>query len=97
MDARLIYCGSCTTHSQERKIAEGKLYVAKPNTLTEHEHVVHDSKICVTVRNNDDVINIGEYNIDAGEWVQDEPKIASILDPENIDDDTTRSQALLPQ
>ena len=86
--AGLHLSGCCTTPStKERKLVEIKL-LAKPNPSTTanspNEHV-------------DEVVNIGEYNIDAGVWVQVEPKIASILDPENIDDDTTRSQALLPQ
>ena len=45
--------------TKERKRAESKLNQAKPNTLTEN-----DSEICATVRNNDDVINLREYNID---------------------------------
>ena len=70
----------CTPRTTERKLVESKL-LAKPNLLTtanspnEHE---------------DEVVNIGEYNIDAGEWVQVDPKIASILDPEKIDVDTCR-------
>ena len=65
----------CTTPStKERKLAVAKPKLTTANSPNEHE---------------DEVVNIGEYNIDAGEWVQVEPKIASILDPENIDDDTT--------
>ena len=65
MDARLIDCGSCTTHSPERKRAESKLLTAKPDQLTENEHVQNDSgEICATVRLNDEVIDLGEYNYD---------------------------------
>ena len=48
-------------HKSGRELT-ASLNQAKPNTLTEHEHVVHDSKICVTVRNNDDVINDNDKN-----------------------------------
>ena len=48
-----------TTRTQERKRADSKLNQAKSNTLTEN-----DSEICATVCNKDDVINLGEYNID---------------------------------
>ena len=57
--AGLLHSGSCTTPTKEGKRAESKLNQAKPNTLTEN-----DSEICATVCNKDDVINLGEYNID---------------------------------
>ena len=62
--AGLLHSGSCTTHTSERKRAEKKLLTAKPNLLTENEHAENDSEICATVCNKDDVINLGEYNID---------------------------------
>ena len=61
--AGLLHCGSCTTRTPERKRAESKLVTAKPNQRAENEHPENDSEICATVRLNDEVIDLGEYNI----------------------------------